>query len=644
MKDLGGKDSGIERLNKSLYSRKPRRESVRVRPVFEPKEKAVEETWGTHDLPVGEDRPLEEEGMSIAKKVLLFSSIFFLGALGVAAFVFFGEGNIVSADNVNISIFGPLAVAGGEEMSLEVSVENNNNTMLEDADLIIAYPSGARRETNLNTELRRERIAIGNIPPGGSDIRKVRAILFGEEGGVQTVTFTVEYRVKGSRAIFEKQKSYDITISSSPVSLLIRSRKEANNEQEILFEIVATSNSNTTLTDLLLRAEYPFGFEFTRATPRTSLGTTLWDLGDLAVEGKRTVTIAGKLRGEEGEERVFKFFIGRKDPAREHEIGTTYTANLQTITMRKPFIALTLALDGDTAKEYVARLGRPIRADIVWTNNIAAPILDGVIEVKLSGDALNRFSVSSDKGFFRSLDNTILWDRSRVAELSLLNPGESGRVSFSFASLEAGPSSSMKNPEIQIAVSVRARQTVLDTVTEEVSSLLPRTVKFSSALSLSAMLLRLSGPFQNSGPVPPVAETETTYTVAWALTNAVNDVSGVKVSSALPPYARFVGPVSPAGEKVSYNPVGGEIVWDAGRIPAYAGFSSPPREVFFQIAVTPSITQIGSAPALSSEIVVIGEDDFTGASVAASRPALTTHLSTSDPAMVGGHEVVVGKK
>ena len=114
----------------------------------------------------------------------------------------------------------------------------------------------------------------------------------------------------------------------------------------------------------------------------------------------------------------------------------------------------------------------------------------------------------------------------------------------------------------------------------------------------------------------------------------------MKVSAVLPSYVRFIEHWSPASEKLTYNPVGGEVLWDVGDLGSGVGFGTPPRELFFQIAVTPTESQVGTAPVVVGESSAIGEDRFTGESLKSNtRPALTTDL-TGDPNAKFGSGIV----
>jgi hypothetical protein len=147
---------------------------------------------------------------------------------------------------------------------------------------------------------------------------------------------------------------------------------------------------------------------------------------------------------------------------------------------------------------------------------------------------------------------------------------------------------------------------------------------------LSAKSLHYIGPFQNSGPIPPKAEQETTYTITWTVTNPLNNLSGARASVVLPPYIKWLGAVSPDRENVSYDSGTGVVIWNIGNISAGAGTISSAREVSFQVSLLPSVNQIGTAVGLTGEAQLIARDNFTLTNVSDSFPMVTTNLS-SDP-------------
>jgi hypothetical protein len=152
-------------------------------------------------------------------------------------------------------------------------------------------------------------------------------------------------------------------------------------------------------------------------------------------------------------------------------------------------------------------------------------------------------------------------------------------------------------------------------VPEQVRTEAVGTIRIDTEALLDVTLYHDDGPLTNSGPIPPRVETETTYTVLWEVSSSVNDVTGARVSSQLPPYVSWKGIVSPADEDIVFDPSTGEIEWTVGTVRAGAGYSGAVRRVAFQIGFVPSLTQEDSSPILIQEATLSGTDGFTGSSV-----------------------------
>jgi len=148
------------------------------------------------------------------------------------------------------------------------------------------------------------------------------------------------------------------------------------------------------------------------------------------------------------------------------------------------------------------------------------------------------------------------------------------------------------------------------------------------------------GAFPNSGPIPPKAEQETTYTIVWNLSNTANNISDAKVRSTLPAWVRFIGPISPPTENLTYDPATREVIWEVGGIPASTGITGDSREVSFKVGLMPSLSQVGTSPVLINETTLTGRDDFAKVNVQVSKLALSTLLINDPSFNVTGANVV----
>jgi len=103
---------------------------------------------------------------------------------------------------------------------------------------------------------------------------------------------------------------------------------------------------------------------------------------------------------------------------------------------------------------------------------------------------------------------------------------------------------------------------------------------------------------------------------------------------------RWLGVSSPQSEDISFNQVGGEIVWDIGSVEAGKGVSLSAREVSFQVALLPSLSQVNSEPILVKNISIEGEDSFTDTVIKYSVRDLTTRISTDPFFSIGKGDVI----
>lgn len=543
------------------------------------------------------------------------SVVFFVLAASLAGFLFFSGNNTVSTRNVSITLDGPTSIRAGETLPLQIVITNRNAVPMELTDLVVEFPPGTRSEADVTVELPRIRESLGTIESGESVNRTIRAVVFGRADTEVSVEVSVEYRVPSSNAIFVSEGTFVVPISQSPASITVESLQEVLSGQETALTVTVTSNVSEVLTDLLLVAEYPPGFSFKSATPSASANSNTWNLGDIEPGGKRTVTIRGVFTGEDGDERVVNLTAGTKNGAAQDEIAAPLATGDVTLKLAKPFVSLSLSLDGAVATEKVVERGRAVRGDVRWTNNLPQRVQDVVIEIKLNGAILDRNSVVAQRGFWRSSDNTIVFSKETDSALADVSPGATGVYSFSFETLDA-TEGSFRSPEIAVNATVEGRRISETNVPESVESSVSARIIVATDLALGSALSHVGG------PRPPKAESESTYQVTWQVNNSSNAVANASVSAALPSYVRFVEGSAAGG--VGYNPVGGVVTWTVGDLEA-----NQTKSVTFQVAVTPSLSQVGQSVTVVSDQRVYGFDRFTRTQLERSIPALTTQSGTT---------------
>jgi len=618
----------VDNLKKKLYRKGIFQSDIKRFGFSLPKDE-VPTSWDKEENNMNQG-PLQSKFL---KKFFFFALAFFVLAVVSALYIFTSGGNVISPDELELSLKGPAAIRGGEDFSLNIIVANHNSIPLESVDLIVAFPDGTREIGALEKELSRYKKNIGTVKSGGVFNESVKAALFGESGDEKEITVFLEYRTLGSNAIFEKKKTLKVLISASPLNLSMRLPNEVNvgSEVEIILDISNETDSLKSFSNVLLTTDYPSGFKFLGASPKPLFGNNTWDLGNFNNNTSRSIKITGVLLGQDEEKKLFRATVGVAATGKEGVVGVPYASSLATVSLRRSFVDLNTTLNGQSEESVAVSAGGVIRGDINWTNNLEDKILNAKITVHFTGNALDQSSVLLPKGFYRSTDDTITWTQQHEAALAVIEPGTSSHVSFDFAPLLTSVLNhkGTLNPMIGVEVSFEGARVVSGQDGVLVTTKLNKVIRINTRLDLGVRAIYNGGPFANSGPLPPRANQETTYTVYWSLVNTSNNLENAKVRAIVPSNVRFVGSVSPAGTELRYDPARGELIWNAGTLEARAG-DAPIKEVAFQLAVIPSVPQIGQALQLLSGIVLTGRDSFTGVDLTDTVNFIDTRITT-DP-------------
>lgn len=623
----------VERLREAMYSReysdklKPRerREMEETRPTV----------GGDWKRPEPEMAPMLVAPSSIGwGKTFLYwllgsAIVFFVGAAGFFIYYFtIGGGSLpASPQNIAIAVSGPPQVAGGAVTELQIAVTNRNKVPLQLAELVLKFPPGTRSPTDFKTDEPTLRQPLGTIEPGGVRQGTVSAVFAGEVGARENVQVELEYHVAGSNSIYVASSAYTLNFTSAPLSVSVDGANEAISGQPMQLNVTVTSNSAAPMRDVLLSGDYPFGFKFASASPAPK-SPGLWELGDFNPGQQKTIVVNGTLTGDSGDERVFHFIGGtRSDPAHT-KVDTPLSVVTFKSNISQPFLKLALNVNDSTAKNITVSPGEKITVTVGYQNNLTAPIQNAVIVARLAGINIDGTTVRSVDGFYRSSDDAVFWDKTTTGgRLEHLAPGDKGSVAFTFQMPATAELQNVQKPHLDISVNAAGSRIDETGVPQTLQSTAHSTISLASDLQLIAEGLYYTNPFGSVGPMPPKAESETTYAIVFTVTNTTNKISNATLTAQLPPYVRWVGIYSPASENVTFNPLQSTVTWKLGDIAPGAGLNgTQPRQAAIAIGVTPSTSQIGSQPAILQNIVLKGIDE-SGVAITKNVTDITTNLA-----------------
>lgn len=620
-------ESRLRKLNRELYTNK--KEEPKARGFLHEKKIDAPDDWMTeaHDEPIVVPKIKTH---SFFKKIF-FASLGFL----IIAIAFFGisllfGGNTISAKNVQITITAKSFVDGGEMLPVDVSIVNRNKLPVELATLVLQYPEGNASNPDAIARIPRQ---VGSIGVGDTHNESFSIQLYGEEGSTKEISAHLEFRVQNGNAVYSQQGSQEVTVRSSPIRLTLDAPTSAIPNQEIPLKFTVIGNGTETLPDTAMIVQYPPGFSFTKGNPAPSLGNNIWYLGDMPAGANRTITAYGIFSGGANEAKTIRASVGSQNANNEQLLDRVYNTLAQVIPLSNAFLDARLVIDDSEENMVPVSAGEKVRVKVLWQNTLAAQLTNAEVSVSFSGSAYDPLRVQGGSGFFESANNRIVWTRQQDPKLAMLDPGASGEFTFSIEP-KSIPSNAMTNPSILLAVNVGGFDS--SGVKLSAETIERKTIVLNSDLNMLARTIHYSGPIQNSGPMPPKPNQETTYTLEWQLTNSRNRVADVKVSTILPIYVKWKDVQVPEIERsnVSFNAVTRELVWSVGDVPAGTGSSLAPKKVSMKIGITPSINQMQLVPELTDEIIITGRDTFTNQDITILKRAMNTQL-LNDSSSVG---------
>jgi len=555
-------------------------------------------------------------------KKLIFI-IIFLGIVVGAAGFWYWQRNSYSKEILKLEILGPEKAVVSQQVVYTVKYRNNGDVRLEQPRLTFEFPENTVLDSGDSLRVEKGPDEFGDIYPGEEKTVTFTGRIFGKEGDTKTAKAWLSYTPKNLKAAYESATTFTTALEPIPLTFDFDLPTKVESGRELDFFINYFSTLDYPLTNLGVKIEYPAGFEFSESKP-SGLDKNEWDIPVLnKAEGGR-VEIKGKLDGKENDQRVFRASLGiwiRDQWVVLKEIS-------KAVEISAPQLDVFQQINGQD--QFVASPGDLLHYEIFFRNISQQPFTNLFLIVTLDGKPFDTDTFKTETGKFNKGDNSIVWDWRSVSALRFLDQGQEGKVEFWINLKDDWGASAAGEKNVVIKDTV-----LLSQVKQEFET------KVSSKLTVSQQGFFQDEIFGNTGPIPPTAAQETTYTITWNAQNYYNDVANAKVTAKLPQNVRLTGKIFPAAEtqNFSFDSQSREIVWkvhDGQDMPAGDGVIGQAPNISFQVALTPNIGQIGQTAEIIGNATIAGEDKWTEKILEGKSPALTTALlnTSSDQGVV----------
>lgn len=547
--------------------------------------------------------------MSKFIKVLIIFTLV-LAAVGYG----FWRSNIYSKEELKLEMIGPSAAQLGQEVEYVVKYKNNGQFRLENPSLIFQAPDFSIKDDKIYTQEVIDADKLGGaIYPGEERSISFKMRLVGKAGDAKVAKAALSYQPKNLSARYDSNTTYTTVMKDVPIDfdMDLSSTVEAN--KNFHFKINYLSNVDWLLTDLRINVDYPEGYAFSEATPK-SLDKNEWTIPVLNKNQSGIIDVTGQLTGNLGDGKVFRARIGMwKDGQylllKEIEKGTKIV---------KPTVSIRQTINGDS--NYIAKPGDWLHYEIYYKNISDSELYNLVMVDKLDGDLFDFSSIKSDTGSYQGGDSSIVFDWKQNDKLAYLTTMDEGKAEF-WVKLK-DDLSHLSQPELNNRVMIGVAR-------EDFST------KISSKLELVQKVFYNDEIFGNSGPNPARVGSATTYTITWQAKNYYSDVKGVTAQAVLPDGVAFnsdkVFPEAQVG-KLVYDNTARTLTWNIGDMTAGQGMISNPLNVSFQVTLVAVDSQAGGKAGIMGQISIKGDDSWTDSTLESTVPAIDTG-SLSDAGM-----------
>ena len=528
-------------------------------------------------------------------------------AIGVGFYVFLF--NRFNPQLVSLKISGPEKIISTEEIEYNFNYQNNSKFPLNQAQLKVVYPQGSIIEDDYTKQASLERIyPLSNIAPHSINQGKIKFRLLGEKESSHPIKFELRYRPGKSEKTFVIKKESQIKIISVPIILTFDLPEQTVPAQNLSITAHYINNSDIDLKNLQIELSYPLGFTYNSAYPQPSSSNNLWIIKEVKAGQRGKIIINGSIDGQEGEIKNIYGKIELSDSANQL---IKLTAASKTFKITLSPLSLQQTVNGEVSS--IASLGNVLNFQVHYQNTSEEVLKNITIESHLSGTGFDFSTIQVESGFFDSAQQKIIWNSVSQPNLTSLNPGDEGTVSFSIKIKKTIPINnwSDKNLSVSCLTSINSENHPLSLQGTQIGSQVKTTIKLNSDLRIVAKGYYQDEIFSKSGPIPPKVNQSTTYTFHWYLFNSTNDLENIQVEAVLPSYMRWEHQVSPSNANIKYDSSRRRIIWQIDKIEPGVGFLKPPREVVFQLKLVPSITQVGSRVILLPRSCVKATDLFT---------------------------------
>lgn len=506
----------------------------------------------------------------------------------------------------------PKEVITGGSSTLTFRYENQSKEELENVRLRFEFPKYFLLDSyeSLDAqEIAQQEFDLGSVASTQYGFIHVHGTMFGDVGGEQTFITVLSYNYGNEGELYdEKRIEHTFSPTASTLSLNLELPDHLVARQEVHGSITYTNTGDVDFPDLSIEPQWPENFELVESNVALTDGqfhVTPIPAGETGV-----IEFIGVLGTEV--DTTFSFIPSFR-------FGPDLFAQeplVDTIEILPPPLTVRHSIQ-NTSLEPGGRLS----IELTYENADDLTVSDVQLRVEADPGILDTTGI--ENGSYS--DGYYLFDAP-----SNIEPGQSDTIVMTIP-VRRSFSRSQLNELSHISLGTQSSATfVFEVDGEEVASNTfgnTDDIHVSSPIALQsfARYYAPTGDQLGRGPLPPYVGETTKYWIFWNISGTTNELSGIQIEADLGPGVVLTGRQSVSvGSAVSQS--GNTISWSLGSINPTLPSGSTVVGAAFEVAITPTESQIGTTPTLIGPARITAKDEFTGAFVTGSAAGVTTTL------------------
>lgn len=539
-----------------------------------------------------------------AKKLFAFDMALLLSAILLfSATIFWFTYNPTITKLIYLSIDAPKTRAiSGDYVTYTIAYENKSDVKITSPSLTINLPAGFIIDTAVPAalfNLAERKFALANLPPKQRGTVTISGWFYGTPDIENKITAVLEYTQEGktskeikSTPLFQFQRGSVLEANINAPDKLVAAGTTP-------IKIILTNNGKRALDSISISLALPAGLSFTEFKPeKGTVENNTWQIEELKPDEAAAISAILKTNFSE----QIKIAAIKLTPSLK--INNTQIAQN---TVERKFTILHPSISEQTTwtgKINAAKPGQTLELNLSLTNN---------------GDtALNTLEINIP------IDNSII----NASKLANLNNGNYQNKTFTInpknnAGLLAMAKNQTKNLTIYIPIlnaptggtdlvlrlepNLEAQIPNLTDAAYQTKLAVPE-IKIGTRLDLTGEVryFTADGDQLGRGPLPPQVGKKTKYWAVLQIANTTSKTTDLVLTAQLPDYVSWTNKSSVShGSDVNFNEKTKTVSWSLNSL-------APQQNVgiYFELALMPTLAQVGSEPIILKNIKLNATDDF----------------------------------